>query len=140
MRMVVVPEPTDAAVVKLQVTAEASACPSEALIVVARFAVYVVEFASAAVGVSVATNDVPLYDTEAGTVEPSGALSVKLELVIVVASIPRENVAVTVVPVETPVAASAGDFDVTVGGPGGAGGAVAGTTSIAAISGSSILP
>ena len=43
-----------ATVVKLQLTGFASGVPSDALIVVARFAVYVVEFASAALGVSVA--------------------------------------------------------------------------------------
>jgi hypothetical protein len=43
-----------AVVVKLQLTGLASAVPSDALIVVARFAVYVVDDASAALGVSVA--------------------------------------------------------------------------------------
>jgi hypothetical protein len=47
-----------AAVVKLQLTGFASGVPSEAVIAVDRFAVYVVENASAALGVSVAVFDV----------------------------------------------------------------------------------
>ena len=77
------------------------------------------------------------YETVAPTGEPPLGVSVKLELVSVDAFIPREKVALTVVPVDTPVAPSAGDFEVTVGGPGGA---VDGVTSIAATSGSSAEP
>ena len=47
--------------------------------------------------------------------EPPLGVSVKLELVIVVASIARENVAVTVVVIPTPVAPAAGVVEVTVG-------------------------
>ena len=61
----------------------------------------------------------------------------KLELVIVVASIARENVAVGATEVATPVEPSAGVRDVTVGAGGGP---VDGTTSIAATSGSSAEP
>jgi hypothetical protein len=42
-------------------------------------------------------------------------VSVKLELVIVVASIEREKAALTVAAVATPVALFAGEFEVTVG-------------------------
>ena len=59
----------------------------------------------------------------------------KLELVIVDASIAVENVAVGATPVETPVAPAAGVVDVTVGPE-----LVLGTTSIAATSGSSAEP
>jgi hypothetical protein len=45
-------------VVKLQLTGPASGVPSDALIVAARFAVYVVEKLSAALGVSVAVFEV----------------------------------------------------------------------------------
>jgi hypothetical protein len=44
---------------------------------------------------------------------------VKLEFVIVVGSIARENVALTTVLVATPVAPETGDVDVTVGAGGG---------------------
>ena len=43
----------------------------------------------------------------------------KLDVVIVVASIARENVALTTLPMATPVAPDAGDVDVTVGAGGG---------------------
>jgi hypothetical protein len=80
--------------------------------------VYVVPAASAAPGVSVATFVVESYDTLAATGEAAPcAVSVKLDAVIVVASIDCENVAVTVALVATPVAPSAGDVDVTLGEP-----------------------
>ncbi len=60
----------------------------------------------------------------------------KLELVIVVASIGCENVAETVVVTGTLVAPDTGTVDVTVGGPVDADG----TTSIAVTSGSSTEP
>jgi len=116
-------------VVNVQPTEPASAVPSAALIVAARFAVYVVEGDSGEVGLSVARNSAGSYDTVAGTVAPPGARSVKLEPVIVVASMPRENVAVTVLAVLTPVLPSPGERSVTVGGPGGP--AVVGTITYA---------
>jgi hypothetical protein len=60
---------------------------------------------------------------------------VKVPVVIVAASIARENVAVGVAEVATPVAPDAGVFAVTVGGVG-----PEGTTSIAVTSGSSTEP
>src|SRR5689334_1391398 len=125
-------------VVKPQPTEPASAVPSAALIVAARFAVYVVEGDKGEFGASVARSNAGSYDTVAATEEPPGALSVKLEPVMVLASMPREKVAVTALDVLTPVLPAPGDRSVTVGGPGGP--AVVGTTSIAVSSGSSAEP
>jgi hypothetical protein len=77
-------------------------------------AVYVVLAASGALGVSVAVLVEELYATVAATL-PDELLSVKLELVIVVESIERENVALGKVPTTTPVALLAGEVEVTVG-------------------------
>jgi hypothetical protein len=93
-----------------------SGVPSLAWIEPARFATYVVPPASGALGVNVAVFVVALYETVAGTAEPPVGLSVKLELVIVEAFMSRENVALTVVPVETSVASPAGDALTTAGG------------------------
>src|SRR2546429_8259402 len=90
-------------VVKLQPTEPASGVPSLALMVAARFAVYVVDVESCAVGVSVAFRVPESKVTFAGTGFPAGFFSVKLDLVIVLASIARENVAVTAVDVLAPV-------------------------------------
>ena len=70
--------------------------PSVALIVLSSPAVYVVELASAAVGVSVAVAVGASYETVAGTVVPPGVFNVKLEVVTVEESSARENVAFTV--------------------------------------------
>ena len=97
---------------------------------------YVLEDASAAVGVNVAVFVGESYVTVPAT-EPSPAfVTVKLELVIVVGSIARENVALIGAVTDTPVAPEAGDVELTVGGPAGA----AGTTSSAVSSGSSAEP
>jgi hypothetical protein len=90
--------------------------PSEALIVLSSLAVYVVELASAAVGVSVAVAVGPSYETVAGTVVPPGVFNVKLEVVTVEESSARENVAFTVVAAPTLVAPSAGLVVTTAGG------------------------
>jgi hypothetical protein len=109
------------------------------LIVAASVAVYIVDVARAEVGTRVALRVDESYETDAGTSVPSGFFSVKLEAVIVLASIPREKVAFTVAAVLTPVFPSSGDLLVTVGGvPGG--GAVAGMSSSAVSSGSSAPP
>ena len=80
----------------------------------ANVAVYVVPAASAAVGVSVAVVVAASYETLAATAPP-GPASVNDVLVSVAGFIARENVADTAVPVDTPVAPSAGLFAVTVG-------------------------
>ena len=69
--------------------------------------------ASGADGVSVAV--FPLSATVAATGEPPFGVSVKLELVIVEASIDLEKVAVGATVTATPVALLAGVFAVTVG-------------------------
>ena len=63
---------------------------------------------------------VPSYATLAVTAVPSARVSVQLALVIVAASIARENVAVGRTPEATPVAPAAGVTAVTVGGVGAA--------------------
>ena len=83
------------AVVKPHDTEAASAVPSLALTLGSRRAVYVVLSASRAAGVSVAVFVVPSYATVAVTAEPSGAISVNDEAVMLLASILRENVALT---------------------------------------------
>ena len=50
--------------------------PSEAFTVLSSLAVYVVELASAELGVRVAVLEGPFYETVAGTVVPSGFFSV----------------------------------------------------------------
>src|SRR5919204_179913 len=110
MRVVVPP-----CVVKLHVTADGSGVPSAALIVAASVVVYVVESASALLGVSVAVFVDESYDTDAAMGEPPLGASVKLDVVIVAGSIAREKVALTTVVVPTPVAPEAGEVDVTVG-------------------------
>ncbi len=100
---------------------------------------YDVELARADDGVNVAVWELLSYDTVAATLVPSAFFSEKLEPLMVVASIARENVALTGALVETPVAPLAGLVETTVGGPGGPLAPV-GTTSIAAISGSSAEP
>jgi hypothetical protein len=107
-------------VVKLQVTADASAAPSDDLIVVASFAVYVVPALSAEDGVSFAVSVVESYVTVAATDEPPAGVSVKLDDVIVDGSIARENVAVGATERATPVEPSGGVSPVTVGAGGGA--------------------
>src|SRR5437762_1280269 len=92
-------------VVKLQETAEASATPSAAWTAVLRLAVYVVLWASAADVVVVAV--VPLSAAVAAAA-PKGPVSVNDEVVIVVASIALENVAVGAAVIATPVALFAG--------------------------------
>jgi hypothetical protein len=77
-------------------------------------AVYVVDAASSADGVSVAVE--PEYDTVAATVAPPDPLSTTFELVIDDAAIGSLNVAVTFVPKSTPVAPPAGVTACTVGG------------------------
>jgi hypothetical protein len=72
---------------------------------------------SAALGVSVAFWLAPSYETVAATAPP-GPVSVKLDAVIVVASIGAENVAVGAVETSTPVAPPAGVVAVTVGAGG----------------------
>jgi hypothetical protein len=104
-----------APVMKLHVVTLAIGIASADMIVVSSRAVYVAEFVSAADGVRVAVWFVALYATEAGTA-PLGPVSVKLELVIVLACIGRVNVACTVVLVATPVAPLAGVVDATAGG------------------------
>src|SRR5205085_1016016 len=89
-------------VVNCQLYALASATPSAAFTVVSNFAVYVVLFTSAELGVSVAV--LPLRATEAATGEPPAGVKVKLLLVIVEASIDLEKVAVGATLVATPVA------------------------------------
>ena len=122
---------------KLQLTGLCSACPSVARIVVASAAVYVVESASAEVGVRVAVSVAESYATDAGTVVPSSFLSVKLDEVIVEASIAFEKPAVTVVDGAALVVEFAGVCETTVGGPVGA---LDGVISIAVICGSSAEP
>jgi hypothetical protein len=73
----------------------------------------VVLYASAAVGVNVAT--LPEYETAPGTAIPPGPVSVKVELEIVDGLIARLKVAVTVVLVTTLVAPWAGVTDTTPG-------------------------
>src|SRR5205085_1733624 len=118
-------------VVKLQLVTAASATPSEDVAVLSTFAVYDVEPTSGDDGVSFAVSVAGSYDTVAGTAVPP-ADSVKLwavivdafiaresftvDALIVDASMPRENVARTVVSTATPVAPDAGDAVVTVGG------------------------
>src|SRR5439155_24614229 len=105
-----------ACVVNVQLTGPASAVPSAALIEAARLAVYDVEKRSGTFGVSVAVFVAALYETVAATGVAPFAATVKLELVIVVASMAREKVAVTVDVATTPVAPAAGVVEVTVGG------------------------
>src|SRR5207248_1122208 len=101
-------------VVNDQETAPASATPSAALTVAASVAVYVVPAASAAVGVNVAVFVVPLYETLAATA-PAGPASVNPARRSSDPFIAREKVALAAVPIDTPVAPSAGDLAVTVG-------------------------
>jgi hypothetical protein len=76
--------------------------------------------ASAALGVNVAVFVAESYATVPVTAPSPVFASVKVAVVIVVASIGRENVALTSVLVATPVAPEAGTVDVTVGGAGAA--------------------
>src|SRR5439155_313886 len=95
-------------VVKLQLTADASATPSPAFTVVSRFAVSLLSYATPSRSVNVAV--FPTSATEAATGEPPAGVSVKLLLVIVVAFIALEKVAVGATLVATPVAPFAGVF------------------------------
>jgi hypothetical protein len=108
--------PAPVPVVKVQLTALASGVPSDAVIVVSSFAVYVVVGASRALGCSVAVLVAASYVTAAatGVVEPA-AVSVKLDGVSVDAAIGTENAARTRASVETAVAPSAGTRVVTLG-------------------------
>ena len=72
-------------------------------------------------GVSVATFVEALYATDVAT-EPPGPVSVTVVPLIDEASMARENVAVTVVVVATPLPPLAGVFAVTVGAVGAAAG------------------
>ena len=102
-----------AAVENVQVYGVESGAPSAALIDWASVAVYVVPPASWEVGVSVAVCDVALYVTVAATDDPDPA--VNEALVIVVASIARENVALIVAARDTVAAPLDGVTAVTVG-------------------------
>jgi hypothetical protein len=104
-----------AMVVNAHESGAASGTPSADFTVVSTAAVYVVEFASAAVGVRVAVRVVELYVTDAATGEPPLGVSVKLDAVRVVGSIGIENVTVGATATATPVAPSGGVFAVTVG-------------------------
>jgi hypothetical protein len=105
-----------AVVVKVHESAAASAVPPASLTLVSMFAVYVVPFASGPLGVSVAVDEAESYDTLAatGALAPC-AVSVKLDDVIVEASIAPENTALTEPSVATPVAPAAGVVEVTDG-------------------------
>jgi hypothetical protein len=102
-------------VVNVHVTGAASGEPFESLTVVSSFAVYVVPFVSADAGVSLAVFVAESYATVAATGLPPFGVSVKLDVVIVVAFIALENVAVGFTKVLTSVAAFAGVVAVTVG-------------------------
>lgn len=104
-----------AQVVNDQETALESGTPSEAVTAVDRRAVYVVERASGAEGVSVAVWVVSSYTTVAATA-PLGPARVKLEPVSVVGSTDREKTAFGATAVLMPVDASAGEVDVTCRG------------------------
>ena len=116
--------PTAAAVVKVQLAGAARVLPSWARAPVDTRAVYVVEYASGALGVSVAVVVASLYATVAGTLPP-GPVRVNVDVVSVEGFIGREKVAFTGAVRDTPVAFAAGSVDVT---PGGAG-SPSGTTS-----------
>ena len=77
---------------------------------------YVLEKASAAVGVNVAVFVAESYVTVPATPPSPAFVTVKLELVIVVESIERENVALIGAVAEMPVAPDAGTVELTVGG------------------------
>jgi hypothetical protein len=104
-----------ACVVKVQLTALARGVPSLAWTPVDSFAVYVVDGASAEVGANVAVEDELSYETVPATLAPPELTSENVDEVIVLGSMARENVAVGWTPAETPVAASVGVVDVTVG-------------------------
>ena len=74
---------------------------------------------SGTAGVNVAVADGPSYETVPGT-EPAALVNVNDEAVNVPASIPRENVAVAVVAVDTAPEPDAGVNVVRVGGAGAA--------------------
>jgi hypothetical protein len=96
------------------VAGAASVVPSSAVTVVSSRAVYVVPGASGALGVKVAVWLAASYATDPATV-PDGPVNVKLEAVIVLGAIARENVAVSAAAVLTLVAPSVGERPVTVG-------------------------
>jgi hypothetical protein len=101
-------------VVNDQLTGLASAVPSAALAAVVTCAVYVVDDASWLVGVSTPVVQGLLQLTVATTGEPPLGVSVKLDVVSVLASIAREKVAVGPARTLTPV--PDGVVEVTVGG------------------------
>jgi hypothetical protein len=103
-----------AAVVKDQLSFALSAEPCELCAPVVMVAVYCVLYASALLGVNVAT--LLAYVTVPLTAPPPCAANVNVELVIVAAFIASLNVAVTVEFTATPVAALAGVVAVTSGG------------------------
>ena len=103
--------------VKLQETGDPRAVPSLARIDPSSLAVYAVEIASCALGVSVAMFDAESYDTVAG-IEPPGPESVNVAPLNDEASMARENVAVTCVACWTPVAPPTGEVALTVGAAG----------------------
>src|SRR5438128_752989 len=79
-------------------------------------AVYIVLYASAQAGVSVAVGVSPPANTEAGTRLPAESRSSNVDVFIAVELIISLNVAVTTVVVLTPVALAAGVTEFTVGG------------------------
>jgi hypothetical protein len=95
-----------------------SAIPSRARAPVETWTEYVVEYASAAVGVNVKRFVLSSYETLAATGAPFASASVTVDDVIVVGSIEREKLPTTVAVRDTPVADAAGDTAVTVGGAG----------------------
>lgn len=101
-----------AQVVNDQDTALESGTPSEAVTAVERRAVYVVESARDAEGVSVAVLVVSSYETVAAT-DPLGPVRVKLEVVSVAGSSDREKTAFGAMVGLMFVEASAGVVEVT---------------------------
>jgi hypothetical protein len=101
-------------VVNVHVTALARAGPSDAFAPVVICAVYAVEAASGAFGVRVAVVHGELQVTVAATDDPPLGVSVNVEVVRVVVSIARENVADGVARALTPV--PVGVVAVIVGG------------------------
>jgi hypothetical protein len=108
----------EAEVVNDQVTGAAKATPSTALMPVESVALYVVDDASGAVGVSVAVRDPSVYATVAGTATPALVFSEKVEVVTVVGSSEREKTASGSTAGLRPVAPLLGNVLVTVGGTG----------------------
>jgi hypothetical protein len=103
-------------VVKVHANLLARAVPAGSFAPVAIVAVYSVPPARGAAGVNVAV--VPEYATAPVTEAPPGAVTVKVDVFIVVASIAVLKVAVTICVMGTPIAAFAGTVEATVGAVG----------------------